>query len=45
MPRDVVQWALRKEGVDEGLVYAVMYTCCDAKTAVKECSGFSDEFE
>merc|ERR1712096_416390 len=45
VPRDVVQWALRKEGVDEGLVNAVMYTYCDAKTAVKVGSGLSDEFE
>ena len=44
VPRKVVKWALRKEGVDEWLVKAVMYTYFDAKTAIKVGDGVSDEF-
>ena len=45
VPRKVVEWALRKEGLDEWLVKAVMYTYFEAKTAVKVGSGLSEEFE
>jgi hypothetical protein len=45
VPRRVVEWALRKEGVDEWLIKAVMYTYFEAKTAVKVGHGVSEEFE
>ena len=45
VPREVVKWALRKEGVDEWLVKAVMYTYFEAKTAVRVGSGLTEDFE
>ena len=45
VPREVVKWALRKEGVDEWLIKAVMMTYDGARTAVKVGTGLSDDFE
>ena len=45
VPRKVVEWALRKEGVSEWMIKAVMTTYYEAKTAVKVEQGLSDEFE
>ena len=45
VPRKVVEWALRKEGVNEWMIKAVMSTYYEAKTAVKGGSGVSEEFE
>ena len=45
VPRKVVEWALRKEGVSEWMIKAVMTTYYEAKTAVKVEQGMSDEFE
>ena len=45
VPRKVVEWALRKEGVNEWMIKAVMSTYYEAKTAVKVGSGVSEEFE
>ena len=41
----MVEWALRKEGVSEWMIKAVMTTYYEAKTAVKVEQGLSDEFE
>jgi len=45
VPRDVVRWALRKLGVDEWLVKAVMAMYVGAKTAVKTQDGPSGELD
>ena len=45
VPREVVKWALHKEGVNEWLVKAVMHTYCGAKTAVRVGSGLTEDFE
>ena len=45
VPRKVVEWALRKEGVSEWMIKAVMTTYYEAKTAVKVEQGLSEEFE
>ena len=45
VPREVVGWALRKLGVDEWLVKAVMTMCEKARTMVKTKSRNSEEFE
>ena len=45
VPREVVKWALRKEGVEEWLIKTVMYTYVDARTAVRVGNGFSEDFE
>ena len=45
VPRDVVRWALRKLGVDEWLVKAVMAMYVGAKTVVKTQDEPSDELE
>ena len=45
VPRKVVEWALRKEGVNEYMVKAVMSMYRDAKTAVKVGNMLSQEFE
>ena len=45
VPREVVRWALRKLGVEEWLVRAVMSMCVEAKTSVKTHEGSSDHFE
>jgi len=45
VPRKVIRWAMRRLGVEEWLVSAVMsmYTC--AKTVVRTVYGNSDGFE
>ena len=43
--REVVGWALRKLGVEEWLVKAVMTMCEKARTMVKTKSRNSGEFE
>ena len=45
VPREVVGWALRKLGVEEWLVKAVMTMCEKARTMVKTKSRNSEEFE
>jgi hypothetical protein len=45
VPRKVVQWALRKEGVNEELIKAAMYTYDKAKTSIKVGCGLTKEFE
>ena len=45
VPREVVKWALRKEGVPEWLVAMVMSTYSKATTAVRVGQGLSEEFE
>ena len=45
VPREVVKWALRKEGVEEWLIKTVMYTYVGARTAVRVGNGFSEDFE
>ena len=36
VPREVIQWAMRKLGVEEWLVSAVMSTYTGAKTVVEQ---------
>jgi len=45
VPREVVRWALRRLGVEEWLVKAVMAMYAEAKTSVKTQDGPSDTFE
>ena len=45
MPREVVRWALRKTGVEEWLVNAVMVMYEETRTAVRTEGGNSDSFE
>ena len=45
VPRKVVEWALRKEGVNEYMVKAVMAMYLDAKTAVRVGNALTQEFE
>ena len=44
VPRKVVEWAMRKKGIPEALVRAVMSLYKDAKTKVKVGKHFSEEF-
>ena len=44
-PRKVVEWAMRKKGIPEALVTAVMSLYKGARTKVKVVSHFSEEFE
>ena len=44
VPRKVVEWALRKTCVPEGMVKAVMSLYEGATTKVRVGSGYSDEF-
>jgi len=43
--REVISWAMRKLGVEEWLVSAVMSTYSDAKTVVRTVYGNSKSFE
>ena len=45
VPREVVRWALRKAGVEEWLVRAVMALFVDARTFVQMASGDSESFK
>ena len=45
VPRSVVEWALRKAGVEEWLVSTVMAMYEDAETAVKTENGLTDWFK
>ena len=45
VPREVVRWSLRKLGVEEWLVVAVMALFQNASTAVKTSGGFSEDLE
>jgi hypothetical protein len=45
VPRDVLQWALRKEGVEEWLVQAVMGMYRRSCTSVRVAGGLSEKFE
>ena len=44
VPREVTRWALRKSGVDEWLVNAVMAMYDEARTSVRTGSGNSESF-
>ncbi|XP_065313737.1 uncharacterized protein LOC135923094 [Gordionus sp. m RMFG-2023] len=45
VPSEVTRWALRKSGVEEWLVIAVMAMYVGAQTAVRTDYGVSDSFE
>ena len=45
VPREVVRWALRKRGVEEWMVNAVMVMYKSARTAVRTKQGRGKEFE
>ncbi|XP_065321248.1 uncharacterized protein LOC135928720 [Gordionus sp. m RMFG-2023] len=45
VPREITRWALRKSGVEEWLVTAVMAMYVGAQTAVRTDYGDSDSFE
>ena len=45
VPRDVIRWALRKQGVPERLINLVMALYKEAKSRVKTVAGTSEEFE
>ena len=45
VPREVVRWALRKAGVEEWLVQAVMLLYTEAQTVVRTEAGDSKSFE
>ena len=45
VPREVVAWALRKRGIEESLVRAVMASYDRAVTKVYVAGGYSEEFE
>ncbi|XP_065315796.1 uncharacterized protein LOC135924631 [Gordionus sp. m RMFG-2023] len=45
VPREITRWALRKSGVEEWLVTAVMAMYVGAQTAVRTDHGDSDSFE
>ena len=45
VPRTVIRWALRKSGVEEWLVTAVMTLFKDARTVVRSSAGDSNEFD
>ena len=45
VPRKMMEWAMRKNGLSEVTVRAVMSLCDGAKTRVKMVSAYSDKFE
>ena len=45
VPREVISWAIRKLGVEEWLVSAVMFMYTGAKTVVRTVYGNSKGFE
>ena len=45
VPRNVIEWALRKKNVPEGLVQAVMKLYKGAKTRVQVGDGHSEKFD
>jgi len=45
VPREVVRWAMRKLGLEEWLVSAVMFMYTAAKTVVRTVYGNSNGFE
>ena len=45
VPRKVMKWAMRKKGLSEVMVQAVMSLYDDAKTRVRVGSAYSEEFE
>ncbi|MBJ3201398.1 hypothetical protein JGB54_23260, partial [Salmonella enterica subsp. enterica serovar Agona] len=45
VPREVVKWALRKSGVDEWIVRAVMAMYANAQTVVRTTYGNSESFD
>ena len=44
-PRKVMEWAMRKKGLSEVIVRAVMSQYDGAKTRVRVGSAYSEEFE
>ena len=44
VPREVIAWALRKKGIPEGMVQAVMALYVDSKSKVRTVAGTSEEF-
>ena len=45
VPRKVMEWAMRKKGLSEAIVWAVMNLYDGAKTRVMVGSAYSEEFE
>ena len=45
VPRKVMEWAMKKKGLSEGMVQAVMSLYDGAKTRVRVGSAYSEEFE
>ena len=45
VPRKVMEWAMRKKGLSEGMVRAVMSLYDGAMTRVRVGSVYSEEFE
>ncbi|MBJ5686662.1 reverse transcriptase family protein, partial [Salmonella enterica subsp. enterica serovar London] len=45
VPREVVKWALRKSGVDEWIVRAVMAMYANVRTVVRTVCGDSESFD
>jgi len=45
VPREVIRWAMRKSGVEEWLVSAVVSVYTGAKTVARTVYGNSDDFE
>ena len=45
VPREVIRWAMRKQGVEEWLIAAVMSMYTGAKTVVRTVCGNNECFE
>ena len=45
VPRKVIWWALRKLGVEEWIVRLVQGIYANARSHVRVCEGYSEEFE
>ena len=45
VPRKVMEWVMRKKGLSEVIVWAVMSVCDGANTRVRVGSAYSEEFE
>ena len=44
MPRETIQWALRRQKVPEHLIVLVMALYSNARSRVRTLAGISDEF-
>ena len=45
VPQKVIWWALRKLGVDEWIVRLIQGMYSNARSCVRVCEGYSEEFE